>query len=137
MITLNQYVGVHRESPDWTPSREQAATKLLAKCNSLQAEMEADGVVFPVNPKTKSQISGSTFGGFRPQNCPQGSPNSSHKEGRGVDNFDPNEDIDNWCIAHVDRLKFHGIHIEHPSKTIGWSHWTDRAPPSGRQVFFP
>ena len=51
--------------------------------------------------------------------------------------FDPNEDIDNWCAAHVDRLKFHGIHIEHPSKTIGWSHWTDRAPPSGRQVFFP
>ena len=137
MITLNDYVGPHANSPDWNEQRKSNAIKFLAKCSSLEEEMQKDGVVFPINPKTKTQISGSTFGGFRPQDCPQGAPNSSHKDGEGVDRFDPKEEIDNWCMAHVDRLKVHGIHIEHPSKTVGWSHWTDRAPPSGRQVFYP
>lgn len=137
MITLNQYVGPHRASPDWTPTREQNATKLLAASCALEEEMIADGVVFPVNPATKSGVSGQTFGGFRPQTCPQGAPNSSHKEGEGVDRFDPHEAIDDWCMAHQDRLKFHGIYIEHPSATKGWSHWTTRAPRSGNRAFYP
>ena len=44
MITLNQYVGPHRSSPDWTPIREQNATKLLAACAELEVEAAADGV---------------------------------------------------------------------------------------------
>ena len=79
MITLNQYVGVHRSSPDWTPAREQNATKLLAACCALEVEMAHGGVAFPDNPRTKNGISGDTFGGFRPQNCPIGAPNSAHK----------------------------------------------------------
>ena len=77
MITLTQYVGPHRDSPDWTPAREQAATKLLAACSALEVEMARGGVSFPDNPATHSGVSGQTFGGFRPQNCPQGAPNSS------------------------------------------------------------
>ena len=137
MITLNQYVGLHRESPDWTPTREQNATKFLAKCCALEVEMARGGVQFPDNPVTKSGISGKTFGGFRPQDCSQGAPTSSHKEGRGVDRYDPRGDIDTWCASHLDRLAFHGIYIEHPSATPGWSHWTDRAPQSGKRVFQP
>jgi len=137
MITLNQYVGPHRASPDWTPAREQAAIRLLGVCEQLEMEMLEDGVVFPINPKTGSNVSGTTFGGFRPQSCPQGSPNSSHKEGSGIDRFDPHEDIDNWCMTHQARLKFHEIYIEHPDKTPGWSHWTTRAPGSGNTVFWP
>lgn len=30
-----------------------------------------------------------------------------------------------------------GIFIENPNKTIGWSHWTVRAPGSGNRVFMP
>lgn len=137
MITLNQYVGPHRASPDWTPAREQAAIRSLGVFDQLEAEMVADGVVFPINPATGSGVSGQTFGGFRPQSCPQGAPNSSHKEGTGVDRYDPKEDIDNWCMAHQDRLKFHGMYIESPDLTIGWSHWTTRRPGSGNTVFMP
>ena len=137
MITLNQYVGPHRDSPDWTPAREQAATKLLAACSALEVEMARGGVSFPDNPATHSGVSGQTFGGFRPQNCPQGAPNSSHKEGLAVDRYDPRGEIDQWCVTHQDRLAVHGIYIEAPEATPGWSHWTTRAPGSGRRVFYP
>lgn len=137
MITLNQYVGPNRECSDWTPDREQNATKLLAACLELEAEMAIDGVEFPVNPATKSGVSGQTMGGFRPQSCTQGAANSSHKEGLAVDRYDPKNEIDDWCMDHLDRLEAHGIYIEHPSKTNTWSHWTIKAPGSGRRVFFP
>jgi hypothetical protein len=137
VITLNQYVGPHRDSKDWTPTREQNATKLLAACCSLEVEMARGGVGFPDNPITKSGVSGNTFGGFRPQNCPQGAPNSSHKEGLAVDRYDPRGEIDVWCMAHLDRLAKHGIYIEHASATPGWSHWTIRAPKSGNRAFYP
>lgn len=137
MITLTQYVGPHRESPDWTPAREQAATKLLAACCALEVEMARGGVSFPDNPATKSGVSGLTFGGFRPQDCPQGAANSSHKEGAAVDRYDPRGEIDAWCLAHLDRLAFHGIYIEDPAFTVGWSHWTIRPPRSGKRAFQP
>lgn len=137
MITLNQYVGPHRDSADWTPAREQNATRLLAACCNLEVEMARGGVSFPDNPNTKSGVSGQTFGGFRPQNCSQGAPNSSHKEGLAVDRYDPRGEIDVWCMAHLDRLAHHGIYIEHASATPGWSHWTIRAPKSGNRAFYP
>jgi hypothetical protein len=137
MITLLHYVGVHEGSQDWTQARKDNARKLLAACASLEVEMARGGVSFPDNPKTRNGISGQTFGGFRPQNCQQGAPNSSHKEALAVDRYDPRGEIDNWCMAHQDRLAVHGIYIEHPSATPGWSHWTIRAPKSGNRVFYP
>jgi hypothetical protein len=137
MITIQQYVGVHSDSPDWTTVRKANAQNLLFSCAELQAEMEADGVKFPDNPETGSGVSGKTFGGFRPQDCPQGAPNSSHKEGQGVDRYDPDGWIDSWCMAHQDRLEAHGIYIEHPDSTPHWSHWTTRPPHSGHTVFYP
>lgn len=137
MITLAQYVGPHSDSPDWTPARQQAATEFLYVCKALEEEMVADGVEFPDNPATGSGVSGQTFGGFRPQNCPQGAPNSSHKQGTAVDRYDPKGDIDAWCMAHQDVLRDHGVYIEHPDSTPHWSHWTTRAPGSGHTVFWP
>ncbi len=135
MITLAQYVGPHSASPDWTPARQQNATQLLAACVALEAEMLPLGVKFPDNPATHSGVSDQTFGGFRPQNCPQGAVNSSHKEGMAVDRYDPGGEIDAWCLAIQARLAAHGIYIEHPDATPGWSHWTTRSPPSGHRVF--
>lgn len=137
MITLNQYVGPWREHADWTPECEQEATKLLARSCALEAEMSRGGILFPDNPKTKSGVSGTQYGGFRPKDCPEGAPNSSHKKAQGIDRYDPRNEIDAWCLAHPDRLAFHGIYIEHPSATPGWSHWTTRAPPSGNRIFHP
>ena len=137
MITLNQYVGPHRDSPDWTTARQLNASNLLKACASLEVEMARGGVAFPDNPVTKNGVGGSTFGGFRPQNCPIGAPKSSHKEGLAVDRFDPRGEIDAWCMAHLDRLAAHGIYIEHASATPGWSHWTIKAPKSGNRAFMP
>ena len=137
MITLTQYVGIHKDSPDWTIGRQINAQRLLAACLLLENDALADGVAFPVNPKTGTQVSGETFGGFRPQNCPIGATNSSHKEGLAVDRYDPDNKIDAWCMEHQDKLKERGIYIEHPDSTPHWSHWTIRAPGSGHTVFYP
>lgn len=137
MVTLEQYVGPHSKSPDWTSERKANAIRSLKAFANLEAEMVEAGIVFPINPVTGSGVSGQTFGGFRPQNCPQGASNSSHKTGEGLDRYDPKGEIDAWLMAHQDRLKAHRIYIEHPSKTAGWSHWTTRAPGSGNSVFYP
>ena len=44
------------------------------------ATMAAAGVSIPDNPATKNGVSGQTFGGFRPQDCPQGASNIRTKE---------------------------------------------------------
>ena len=137
MITLAQYIGPHAASPDWTAARKAHAAILLEACESLETEMLADGVEFPDNPATGSGVSGQTFGGFRPQNCPQGAANSAHKTGEAVDRYDPKGEIDAWLMAHQDRLVAHGVYIENPSATVHWSHWSTRAPGSGNHVFLP
>jgi len=137
MITLEQYVGPHANSPDWTPERKFNAGQLLIACSELEAIAVADGVKFPNNIRTGSGVSGDTLGGFRPQNCPIGAPKSSHKEGLAVDRYDPLGEIDSWCMANLNKLQDCGIYLEHPTKTMGWSHWTIKAPGSKNRVFFP
>ena len=137
MITIEQYVGVHKNSPDWTPERQSNAAKLLVKCGMLQARMEAAGVLFPINPATKSQVSGMTFGGFRPQSCTQGAPNSRHKQGKAVDIYDPDGAIDDWILRNEYILDELDMAIEIPDETPKWSHWQDGAPPSGHRIFRP
>jgi hypothetical protein len=137
MITLAQYVGPHADHPDWTPECRQRADNLLQRSAALEVEMARGGVAFPDNPHTRNGISGRTLGGFRPQDCAQGAPASSHKTGEGLDRYDPRGEIDAWCMTHQDRLAHHGIYIEHASATPGWSHWTTRAPRSGNRVFYP
>lgn len=137
MLTIEEYVGVHQDSPDWTQERQDNAARLCVAVNDLAAEMQALGVNFRINPTTGSVVSGQTYGGFRPQDCIQGAPNSSHKKGLAVDLYDPGGDIDCWLMKHVDKLEEYGIYIEHPDDTPHWSHWTIQPPGSGRHVFKP
>lgn len=137
MITYEQYIGPWAKSTDLTAERQANAVRLLYVVEDLMHEMETDGVLFPFNPKTHTQVSGEIFGGFRPKVCPVGAPNSSHKEGLAVDIYDPYDKIDEWCMAHQDRLAHYGVYIEHPSTTPHWSHWTIKPPGSGHQVFYP
>lgn len=137
MITINEYVGPHRNSPDWTPERQANALVLLDACWQLEQEALKDGMVFPVNPTTGSGVSGKTFGGFRPQNCPQGASNSSHKEGQAVDRYDPQGELCAWAMANLEKLEDHGLYMEHPSATQSWWHLTTRRPGSGNRVFYP
>ena len=137
MITLEQYFGPWLRHADATPVKQKNAETMLVAVNGLMAEAEADGVVFFTNPSTDSQVSGTQQGGFRPRLSTQGAPNSSHKEGTGVDLFDPHNKIDEWCMKNLDKLEKYGIYIEHPSATHSWSHWTTRKPHSGNRVFYP
>ena len=137
MITLDQYVGPWKDSPDWDAERIANAASLLAKCLDLEDEMASDGIVFPDNPKTGSGVSGEVYGGFRPQSCPIGAVHSNHKQGRAVDRYDPDGRIDMWCMAHLPSLRKHGIYIEHPDATPHWSHWQSVPPGSGNTVFRP
>jgi len=135
MISLSDYVGPHSESKDWTDEVKDSAELLLERCNRLIGMMGE--VEFKVNPKTGTHISGETYGGFRPQSCPIGASKSSHKQGRGVDIYDPAGHIDDWIMANKLALVKCGLFIEHPDSTPGWSHWTDRQPRSGASVFRP
>ena len=140
MITVEEYFGPWKDHPDATEERRQNAILLLHACSALEYFARRDGIEFPDNPHTGSGVSGKTYGGFRPQDCPQGAPQSSHQEGLAVDRYDPEDLIDKWCMAHSEvggLLESCGIYIEHPSKTDGWSHWQIRSPKSGRRVFFP
>lgn len=137
MITLQQYFGKWWDHADAIPARVANAERLLAACDELEAMAIADGVKFKDNPVTGSGVSGQTFGGFRPQSCVQGAPKSSHKEGLAVDRYDPDGDIDRWCMKNQDKLKQCGIYIEHPDATKGWAHWSIKPPGSGKTVFYP
>lgn len=137
MITYEQYIGPWAKSTDLTAERQANAVRLLYAVEDLMRELIAAGVRFPFNPKTLTQVSGETYGGFRPQACPIGAPRSSHKEGLAVDIYDPDNKIDEWCMVNQDRLAHFGIYIEHPSATPHWSHWTIRPPVSGHTVFYP
>ena len=137
MITVEEYFGPHKGHKDATDERVENAKRLLLKCAALETEMFDMGVEFPINPTTKSGVSGTTYGGFRPQDCPIGAPNSAHKLGLAVDRYDPLGKIDKWLLEHPEKLRKHGIYIEHPTATSGWSHWSSKAPKSGNYIFYP
>jgi len=140
MISMQDYLGPWAKSKDLTPARRANAARLLTAVNTLLMGAMQEKIPLPINPKTKSQISGETYGGFRPQDCPQGSPNSAHKEGLAVDIYDPSGAIDAWLQnspAAQKKYEELGLYFEHPSKTSGWSHWGLRRPPSGKRFFYP
>ena len=140
MVTIEAYFGKFLDHPDVTQTHKAAAGCLLAACAQLEAFAKQDGVGFPTNPFTKSGVSGSLYGGFRPQDCKIGAAKSSHKDAKAIDLYDPLGHIDQWCFANSERggrLEQCGIYLEHPSKTHGWSHWTIKPPGSKNRVFFP
>ena len=134
-ISTADYFGLWANHPDATLARVSAAEDMLDKVNGLLEEAEAHRVELKVNPATQTHVSGQNFGGFRPEDCPQGASNSSHKVGRGVDIYDPDEALDRWITDAI--LESHGLFRESPSATKSWVHLTDRAPGSGRRTFNP
>lgn len=135
ILTLKQYVGPWADSPDWNDARIKNGLRLVGCVNLLIEELEREGVTFKINPKTGTIISGDKYGGFRPKDCTQGASNSSHKDGSGVDLYDPSGVID--ATVTDEMLSRHGLYREHPSATEGWCHLTTRPPGSGRRTFYP
>lgn len=135
MILIEDYFGKWECSPDATPERVENAKVLLSKVNPLLNRAFDSGVQLHINPNTKTHVAGNTYGGFRPQDCPQGAPHSSHKDGRAVDVFDPFNELDNWLTDKL--LEEFGLYRESPLATKSWCHLTDKAPGSGKRTFTP
>jgi hypothetical protein len=135
MITVQQYFMAYDGHKDITPAIYDNAQELLVKVNSLLEECIVNGWSPTENPATGSLISGQKNGGWRPPECPIGAPNSSHKQGRGVDVADADNTLD--AVITDGMLEFHGLYREHPDDTVNWCHLTDRAPKSGRRTFKP
>ena len=141
MISIEQYFGKYTtKHKDVTPSRYANAQRLLGKVNSLMQTLIQKGVEFPVNPVTKSQISGDKNGGFRPQDCPIGASNSAHKECMAVDIYDPKGEIDDYLNHNPEAIEVINdldMYFEALPYTTGWSHMQIRRTASGRRFFIP
>ena len=135
-LTVVQYFGPWIKHADATDARKDNACELVAAVNPLLARYESEtGNRIKINTATGSIVSGQTFGGFRPQSCPQGAPDSSHKQGQGVDIHDADNALDDWITDAL--LTEFGLYREHPDSTHGWCHLTTRSPHSGKRTFLP
>ena len=138
IVTIEQYAGRYLAHCDFTQERRANAVGLLAIVNPVLALAIADGVPLEVNPTTGCLISGSGNGGFRPQDCPIGAPTSNHKQGRGIDIYDPRRLFARWCLRNIERLKALGVRgMENPQWTPTWVHLQDITVKSGKFVFIP
>jgi len=136
-ITLTQYFGHYVNHPDASTAIRTQALALLDAVNAIHALAELDGCDFPINPATGSRISGVGNGGFRPLDCKVGAANSPHKQASGIDTYDPARQFASWCLAHVDLLQEHGLHMEDVRWTPTWVHLQNVPPKSGRTVYVP
>lgn len=145
IVSVDDLFGCWVTHPDATAERVANATLFLPKVNMLLQDAIDDGVPLKINPNTQNYVGGAHngFGGFRPQNCAQGAPGSSHKQGRGVDMFDPHNALDTWLdkfevgFGHNTKLASYSLYREAPEDTISWCHLTDRAPDSKKNTFKP
>lgn len=137
MLTVEQYFGKWANHPDVTPDIRANAINLVNAVNPLIDFCKRGGIEFPINPSTGCIVSGTTLGGFRPQSCTIGAPQSAHKQGLAVDIYDPHNEIDVFLEAHIDQLAQFGLWFEASAYTNGWSHWSIKQPKSGRRFFIP
>ncbi len=143
MISVEQYFAKPRPA-----EHEANARELLRRRQALREEwMAATGKTCSVDPDTGCEISGVARGdgdgGYRTPGSRTGAAGSSHRSGEGVDDYDPDNELDTWLDQFEDgkggnsKLARHGLYREHPSATPGWCHLTTRAPGSGHRTFYP
>lgn len=145
MISPAQYFGAKPHSPEHVAT----ADDLLTRVNALVDDAVLVGKFKRrVDPDTGTEISGSKGGqgdgGFRLPTATTGKGNSSHKEAKGVDQFDPTDTLDAWLDSFDEdegrknsKLEEYGLYREAPSSTPGWCHLTTRAPGSAKRTFIP
>ena len=137
MIRIDEYFAGHSGHSEISESIKQNAVELLESVNQLMLEAQEDGVGFTINPKTKSYISGSGNGGFRPSNSTVGASKSKHKTGNGADIYDPERMFASWALANKGKLADAGLYIEDPRWTPSWLHLQNIPPNSGQIVYRP
>ena len=79
--------------------------------------------------------------GWRPPEINERTPGaalrSKHMTGQAIDIADPEGDLDEWCLKHLQTLERIGLWLENPASTKGWCHVQIVAPKSGNRVFYP
>lgn len=137
MITQEQYIG--KWQADFAASAIHAvnAAELLRRVNALFDHLALSGVRPKTNPITGCAIGGETLGGFRPHECPIGSPSSAHKTGEAIDIYDPLNELDSYITKNPDLLVKFDLYREHPMSTNHWMHLSIRKPDSGNRTFMP
>lgn len=109
----------------------------VERVNQLLTAMDQDGVEISDNPKTGNLVSS----GWRPaainRATPNSAPRSKHMSAQACDVYDPEGEIDDWCMAHQNILASFELWMEHPSATKGWAHLQTVPPKSGNRVFYP
>lgn len=139
MITLADYVRGYDViyKSEFTPEIAANAAVTIGLVNLLIEEMQAGGVKVENNPRYGNPINS----GWRPPlinaNVKGAAPRSKHMTGQACDLYDPEGDLDDWCMAHADKLAEIGLWQEHPSATKGWLHVQTVPPRSGNRVFYP
>lgn len=122
-----------------TPAIARAAVTTVDLANKLLAIAEADGVGLVRKADTRSFVTS----GWRPPAInaatPNAAPSSKHMTGQAIDIYDPDGDLDEWCMSPGGQkaLVNLGLWLEHPSATKGWTHVQTIPPRSLNRVFFP
>ena len=138
-ITLaDYYMGRQIEyGHELTPGMKLNSEITIMRVNELLEQLIAHDVELHLNPKTHSLLTS----GWRPRGVnaatPNAAPNSKHMTCEACDIYDPDGDIDDWCMEHPARIEDIGLWMEHPSATKGWCHVQTIPPRSGKRVFYP
>lgn len=139
MLTLSDYWMGRDESHEHalTEAIRANARETVHRANALLAMMMVDGLILEANPRSCSLVNS----GWRPPEVnagiPGAAPRSKHMSGQAVDLYDPEGQLDDWCMGNQERLAEAGLWLEHPSATKGWCHVQTLPPRSGRRVFYP
>ena len=62
---------------------------------------------------------------------------SKHLFGQAVDIYDPNKELQKWCLDNVKMLEEIGLWMEDFSATKNWVHFQIVPPKSGKRFFMP
>ncbi len=106
-----------------------ASTGVIASAGDLATRLAALLAEYGTRPPINS--------GYRTPEANKaagGAPKSAHLEGRAVDFADPSKKLSKWCLAHLDRLEYHGIWMEAPD-SVPRTHLQSR--PVKNRVFKP
>lgn len=128
MISLETYFGSHEEKPD--EAVQANALDLLSRVNAMLAKIALPEAHTPmVNSGWRPAAYNATVKGAAPK--------SKHITGQAVDIRDDEGALDDYLVSHTGLLIEHGLYMEHPLSTKGWTHLQSVRPGSGNLVFYP
>ena len=145
-ITLSQYYFGREFHPvykdELTPAHRANAAITISRLNQVMAAMREGKVVIEWSPLSPKNIAVSPLNsGWRPLAVniitPKAAKFSQHVECCAGDLYDPEGELDDWCMSNQAVLERIGLWLEHPSATKGWCHLQIVPPKSGRRVFYP